>query len=1072
MILVLVLAGTVKADDWPTYMHDNARSGVSTEALDLPLAELWTYVPPAEPKPAWPDPQPGMGELPKLTFDDATHVALAGDTVYFGSPVDNGVHALDAATGTRKWSFFTEGPVRLTPTVADGRAYAGSDDGNVYCLDARTGARIWSTRPMPGMTRLLGAGRMMSLWPVRTGVLVDGGVAYCGAGLFPARGTAVCALDAKDGILIWKNSQGPKGYNLALAPNGHLLATPEQIYVPCGRTTPLTFSRADGALRGHMVNSYDIVAGKGLVSGDYGVLVGDLFYLGTQNVLHGYDPAGKHVEYWHDTRQLVATSNRYIRLTGPDPAKGGRGTLAQPNGVSAIDRAAYDTGGRKRPVPKAVVQWSYAGSNLQAIIVAGPHVLVGGVNAVFALDAATGREIWKSKVEGEAKGLAIANGRLVVSTDEGRIHCFGQGKSVMVPAKPAVMPFPAGADGAKVTELAEAIAKDSKIERGYGLVIGGDGARLAFELAKRTGLLVHVLETDQAGADRTRAALSSAGAYGTKVVVDLAPPGGTNGLPYPPYFANVVVIEDLALGQGTVAAREVMRVLKPCGGVLYAGAKTPDSAWARAGAVTKVKIGQAGEWTKLVRGRLAGAGDWTHQYADAGNTGSSDDERVRGKPEVLWYGEPGADKMQERHSRTEAPLSLEGRMFVQGVRQPAKTPLLLSFDAYNGVPYWEREMPGAERLYINGDCGNLACSTQGLFVVTGDKCQRLDLLTGATRATYAAPASANGKKGLWAYMAVEGDTLVGSVSSAYHFSDTVFAYDLGTGRIKWRYDGSVIRNSTLAIQGGRVLFAEHRGQTKAPVVLDLKAWAAKNAAARRRAAAIKAKDDDETDDTLAGGDAPPPAKPVPEPYVRSVVALDLATGKQVWAQDVDLAGCGAWAGSWINGLCLIAKHDVVVLCGIYNAYGRVKGDENKRRATALSAKDGAPLWNRAIGNFVRPVVAGDRIIGRPRAFDLLTGEPVMRTGPKGAPVPWSISSGGACGLMSASEGALFYRLGSTIMMDVNTGTALMSFAGMRPGCLINIIPAGGVIVQVEASSGCICYHALQATVAFVPQGLE
>jgi hypothetical protein len=40
---------------------------------------------------------------------------------------------------------------------------------------------------------------------------------------------------------------------------------------------------------------------------------------------------------------------------------------------------------------------------------------------------------------------------------------------------------------------------------------------------------------------------------------------------------------------------------------------------------------------------------------------------------------------------------------------------------------------------------------------------------------------------------------------------------------------------------------------------------------------------------------------------------------------------------------------------------------------------------------------------------------------------------------------------------------------MRPGCLINIVPAAGVTVQVEASSGCTCYHAVQATVVFVPR---
>lgn len=114
---------------------------------------------------------------------------------------------------------------------------------------------MWSARAGAGATRILGAGRMMSLWPVRTSVLVDGGVAYCGSGIFPARETAV-----------------------GLAPQGYLLATAEQLYVPCGRTAPLAYARADGALRGSMVKAYAVVSGKGVVSGDYGVLVDELFF--------------------------------------------------------------------------------------------------------------------------------------------------------------------------------------------------------------------------------------------------------------------------------------------------------------------------------------------------------------------------------------------------------------------------------------------------------------------------------------------------------------------------------------------------------------------------------------------------------------------------------------------------------------------------------------------------------------------------------------------------------------------------------------------------------------------------
>ena len=154
----VLLTVSVLAEDWPTFMRDRARSGVSGEALAFPLNELWSYTPPAEPVRAWPTPQAGYNELPKLAFDDATHVAMAGGAVFFGSAVDNGIHARNASTGALRWTFFTEGPVRLAPTVADGRVYAGSDDGLVHCLDAKDCRLVWSAQAAEGATRILGAG--------------------------------------------------------------------------------------------------------------------------------------------------------------------------------------------------------------------------------------------------------------------------------------------------------------------------------------------------------------------------------------------------------------------------------------------------------------------------------------------------------------------------------------------------------------------------------------------------------------------------------------------------------------------------------------------------------------------------------------------------------------------------------------------------------------------------------------------------------------------------------------------------------------------------------------------------
>ena len=83
--------------------------------------------------------------------------------------------------------------------------YAGSDDGYVYCLSAATGELLWKYRAGPTDEKVIGNGRMISHWPVRTSVLVDDGTVYFGAGVFPYEGIYICALDAADGSVIWRN---------------------------------------------------------------------------------------------------------------------------------------------------------------------------------------------------------------------------------------------------------------------------------------------------------------------------------------------------------------------------------------------------------------------------------------------------------------------------------------------------------------------------------------------------------------------------------------------------------------------------------------------------------------------------------------------------------------------------------------------------------------------------------------------------------------------------------------------------------------------------------------------------
>ncbi|MEK7996354.1 MAG: PQQ-binding-like beta-propeller repeat protein, partial [Planctomycetota bacterium] len=204
-------------------MHDNHRSGVTGEKLAPPLNESWVFKAVRPPEPAWPPPAKqdfyhhhhDLRET--VAYDRAFHVVGAGEMIFFGSSADDKVYALDARTGRPRWRFFTEGPVRFAPCVADGKVYVGSDDGCAYCLSAQDGALLWKYKAAEQDRLIPGNQRMISMWPLRTGLLVDEGAVYFGAGLFPNQGAFLFALGARDGTVTWKQQVeiSPQGYALA-----------------------------------------------------------------------------------------------------------------------------------------------------------------------------------------------------------------------------------------------------------------------------------------------------------------------------------------------------------------------------------------------------------------------------------------------------------------------------------------------------------------------------------------------------------------------------------------------------------------------------------------------------------------------------------------------------------------------------------------------------------------------------------------------------------------------------------------------------------------------------------------
>jgi outer membrane protein assembly factor BamB len=453
---VLLLIGTVGwAEDWPTYRHDHQRSGITTEDLDVTrLKKLWVYQSATVPRMAFSGPaprdfynKPDVDLKPRMDFDRVFNVAVVGKRLYFGSSTEDAIYCLDAATGKLIWAHITDGPVRLAPTCSLGRVYAGSDDGHVYCLNGANGTLIWRQRIADRDYRVPSDGKFISLWPVRSGIIVDRGLAYCGAGFLPSESAFIAALNADTGKTdtpgTWRHAQSGE-----LSLQGFLLASNDRLYVPAGRSPPYIFDRATGKKQGQIRGGggtycllddrqqliYGPSRSGGLelsnaqakntvvtFSGNHIIVSKGISYLHTDTELRALD----RLRYNELSALKIKSDSQRSRLSkeikkfGKDLASAKAKAL-----IAEMRQAQLDSARATRELP-TTLKWQAKCRHPQALILAGKTLFAGGSGNVAAYSTRDGRLTWQAPVSGNAFGLAVANGTLFVSTDNGTIHAFG-----------------------------------------------------------------------------------------------------------------------------------------------------------------------------------------------------------------------------------------------------------------------------------------------------------------------------------------------------------------------------------------------------------------------------------------------------------------------------------------------------------------------------------------------------------------------------------------------------------------------------------------------------------------------
>jgi len=384
-------------------------------------------------------------------------------------------------------------------------------------------------------------------------------------------------------------------------------------------------------------------------------------------------------------------------------------------------------------------------------------------------------------------------------------------------------------------------------------------------------------------------------------------------------------------------------------------------------------------------------------------------------------------------------LCRNGIMIVEAVHA------LLAVDAYSGRKLWfyaiENVLDPYDQEHLLGTSGtgsNMCLGDDSVFVRNGSRCLRIDMKTGKLIRQYAMP----DKDGVWGYIACADGILYGTSADRTYIvrqpfrnvsdmedlltqSQNLFALDMETGKTKWVHQAKdSIRHNAITVCGGKVFLVDKPKETVDLPVRD------KNAN----------KDDK---NQIAPAEEPRPAR---------LVCLDAETGNVLWEQDEDIYG---------TSLAASAKHNVLLMSYQYSQRSYQLPSEMGDRLTGFRATDGKRLWDTKERYISRPIINGSKIYAQPYSYDLLTG---IRD-------PDFMMEGrqpGGCGNIAGSTNLLLYRSGTLGYTDLSTSPKTQNYGPARPGCWINAIVAGGLVLMPDATDRCTCSYQIKASLALSP----
>ncbi|MDD4097900.1 MAG: PQQ-binding-like beta-propeller repeat protein, partial [Lentisphaeria bacterium] len=677
----------------------------------------------------------------------------------------------------------------------------------------------------------------------------------------------------------------------------------------------------------------------------------------------------------------------------------------------------------------------------------------------------------------------VADGKLFVSTRQGTLYCFGEASAVSPKEhvwQPGSLPEATGGGAFQARQLLAQLG----VRSGWALIPGGATADFLDALLLHSELHLVVLEPDDECRLQLRQRYAAFGLYGERIAVL---PGKLRELRYPEYITALLLAPDperAGLRPESADLHFVHQLLRPYTGRAWlnfsAEAVRPTivqrlrhrlHSWFGR---TRLPAGAArfldftppdGECEVHSNGGivvarttgLPGAGQWTHQHANAAQSVISEDQLVRPPFAPIWFGTTSNDGVLPRHHAGPRPQVAGGVLAILGVET------LNARCVYTGRALWVKDFPGighaftsqeleekwqaGESVYMVNDPGATYIGSpfvtmpDSIYVRYQGSVYRLRPEDGALLGQWplAAQAEEAPAEGVpdWGHISVQGDCLIvttnpyifmegnlGKLSNGWDGSASrrLIVMNRFTGQVLWHRDAAIgFRHNAICSSGQRLF------------VNDLLSASALDLALRRG---------------------------LPISQRPRLFALDLPTGRELWSVESDVFG---------TFLSYSAAYDILLEGGTKDGR-RHLADEPTDRLLARRGQDGAVLWQRQ-ESYSGPLIIHDDMIisGRPGpGLCLFTGEAKTRFHPlTGEEMPWRYWKSYGCGSSNASTHLLLFRSGAAGFTDLEHDGGTGNIGGFKSGCTASMIAADGILNAPDYTRTCTCSYQNQTSLGLV-----